>query len=118
MTRSRKLYSSSAGRICPNCGKPKAHCICAQMKEASRPKGDGIVRVGRETKGRKGSGVSVITGLPLRDADLKALAKRLKQKCGAGGAVKDGTIEIQGDHRDLLVTELTKLGYTVKKVGG
>jgi translation initiation factor 1 len=62
--------------------------------------------------------VSIITGLPLRDAELKALAKALKQKCGAGGAVKDGTIEIQGDHRDLLVTELTKLGYTVKKVGG
>lgn len=112
------VYSSSSGRICPNCGKPKAHCICAQMKEASRPKGDGIVRVSRSTKGRKGSGVSVITGLPLRDKELKALAKTLKKKCGTGGTVKDGVIEIQGDHRDTLVAELTKLGYTAKKAGG
>jgi translation initiation factor 1 len=76
------------------------------------------VRVGRETAGRKGKGVSVITGLPLNDADLEALATRLKSSCGAGGAVKDGKIEIQGDHRDRLVAELKKMGYDAKKSGG
>ncbi len=118
MARNRVVYSSSHGRMCPKCGKPKNHCICQQMKEASRPKGDGVVRVSRSTKGRKGSGVSIITGLPLRDAELKKLAKTLKKKCGTGGTVKEGVIEIQGDHRDTLVAELQKLGYTAKKAGG
>lgn len=81
-------------------------------------KGDGIVRVGRETKGRKGSGVTVITGIPLHLEGLENLASKLKQTCGTGGTVKHGVIEIQGDHRDLLVTELQQLGYTVKKSGG
>jgi translation initiation factor 1 len=76
------------------------------------------VRVGRETSGRSGKGVSVITGLPLSAADLEALATKLKKLCGAGGAVKDGSIEIQGDHRDRLVTELIKLGYEAKRAGG
>jgi translation initiation factor 1 len=76
------------------------------------------VRVGRETSGRSGKGVSVVTGLPLSAADLEALATRLKKLCGAGGAVKDGAIEIQGDHRDRLVQELVKLGYEAKRSGG
>jgi translation initiation factor 1 len=76
------------------------------------------VRVGREVAGRGGKGVSVITGLPLAGEDLEALATRLKKLCGAGGAVKDGTIEIQGDHRDRLVAELQKLGYEAKRSGG
>lgn len=76
------------------------------------------VRVGRETSGRSGKGVSVITGLPLSEADLEGLATRLKKLCGAGGAVRDGVIEIQGDHRDRLVTELIALGYEAKRAGG
>ena len=72
----------------------------------------------RETKGRKGKGVSLITGVPLNDNDLRTLAKQLKQKCGSGGTVKNGVIEIQGDHRDTLMAELKKKGYTVKKSGG
>lgn len=76
------------------------------------------VRVGREVAGRAGKGVSVITGLPLPVAELEALATRLKKVCGAGGAVKDGTIEIQGDHRERLVAELVKLGYEARKSGG
>jgi translation initiation factor 1 len=76
------------------------------------------VRVGRETSGRSGKGVSVITGLPLSAAALDALATQLKKLCGAGGAVKDGIIEIQGDHRERLVTELIKLGYEAKRAGG
>jgi translation initiation factor 1 len=76
------------------------------------------VRVGRQTSGRSGKGVSVVTGLPLSAHDLEALATRLKKLCGAGGAVKDGVIEIQGDHRDRLVQELQKLGYEAKRSGG
>ena len=82
------------------------------------PRGDGVVRVSRETKGRKGKGVSVVTGVPLAAGDLKDLARRLKQRCGSGGTVRDGAIEIQGDHSDVLVAELTALGYTVKRAGG
>ena len=76
------------------------------------------VRVGREVAGRGGKGVSVITGLPLNEAALEDLATKLKKSCGAGGAVKDGRIEIQGDHRDRLVAELVKLGYDAKRSGG
>jgi len=76
------------------------------------------VRVGREVAGRGGKGVSVISGLPLAGADLEALASRLKRLCGAGGAVRDGLIEIQGEHRDRLVAELRKLGYDAKRAGG
>ena len=76
------------------------------------------MRVGRETKGRKGKGVTVITGVPLAGAELEALATRLKKRCGSGGTVDGAVIEIQGDHRDLLVEELGKLGYTVKRSGG
>jgi len=80
--------------------------------------GPARVRVGREVAGRGGKGVSVISGLPLAAGDLEALAARLKKLCGAGGAVKDGRIEIQGDHRDRLVAELVKLGYDAKRSGG
>lgn len=113
---SRIVYSTQYGKMCPRCHQPIAQCTCRQQQAA--PKGDGIVRISRQTKGRKGKGVTVITGLPLNPNDLAQLAKQLKQKCGSGGTVKDNTIEIQGDHRDLLVAELSKQGYTVKRVGG
>jgi translation initiation factor 1 len=81
--------------------------------------GGGSVRVGRQTQGRKGKGVTVITGLPLARAELDELATKLKKRCGSGGAVTDaGTIEIQGDHRDALVVELGRLGYAAKRSGG
>ncbi|HSR36273.1 MAG TPA: translation initiation factor Sui1, partial [Desulfurivibrionaceae bacterium] len=98
------------------CGHPKKQCACAQQK--SLPKSDGIVRISRETKGRKGKGVTLVSGLPLNEANLQALAKQLKQRCGSGGTVKDGVIEIQGDHRSMLMAELTKQGYRVKQAGG
>jgi translation initiation factor 1 len=88
------------------------------QQKPSPQKGDGIVRVGRETKGRKGSGVTVITGIPSHPEGLEKLAKQFKQHCGTGGTVKNSVIEIQGDHRDLLVKELSALGYTVKRAGG
>jgi translation initiation factor 1 len=88
------------------------------QQKPSPKKGDGIVRVGRETKGRKGAGVTVITGIPSHPEGLEKLAKQFKQQCGTGGTVKNGVIEIQGDHRDLLVRELSSLGYAVKRAGG
>jgi translation initiation factor 1 len=111
------VYSTQFGKICPFCGKQSAKCICKKKKNTT-PKGDGNVRVERSTKGRKGKGVSIIKGLDLESAELKALAKTLKQKCGTGGTIKNGVVEIQGDHRDLLVEELNKLGYKAKKAGG
>lgn len=109
------VYSTESGRTCPDCGQPAAACRC---EPAGPPAGDGIVRVSRETKGRKGKGVTLITGLPLAEKELKALAKQLKARCGTGGTVKDFVIEIQGDQRDTLVPELEKLGYSVKRAGG
>ena len=84
----------------------------------TRPAGPARVRVGREVAGRGGKAVSVISGLPLAAADLEALASRLKRLCGAGGAVRDGVIEIQGEHRERLVAELCRLGYDAKRSGG
>jgi translation initiation factor 1 len=107
------VYSTGQGRLCPTCEKPVAQCVCGK-KQA--PKGDGNIRVGREV--RKGSGVSVITGVPLAGEELKALAKELKARCGSGGTVKDGVIEIQGDHRDVLIAELTQRGWKAKRSGG
>ena len=112
----RLVYSTVNGRMCPKCGWPADQCACS--RESAIPKGDGIVRVARETKGRKGKGVTLITGLPLAGEEMKALAGELKRKCGTGGTIKDGVIEIQGDHRDSLVQELKNRGYTVKKSGG
>ena len=112
----RLVYSSETGGICPNCGKVLKKCACGLDK--ADPAGDGIVRVSRETKGRKGKGVTLITGLSLDAEPLKRLGKRLKAKCGSGGTVKNGVIEIQGDHRDLVVEELKQEGFTVKRAGG
>ena len=112
------VYSTEHGRMCPECGRPVAACACREGKNSEILAGDGIVRVSRETKGRKGKGVTLITGLPLDQAGLQKLAKQLKRKCGAGGTVKDRVIEIQGDHRDVLLPELQARGYTVKRAGG
>ncbi len=114
---SRVVYSTAHGRMCPECGKPVACCICRQRQPA-RPAAQGIVRIGRQTQGRKGKGVTVITGLPLSDAELKTLTRELKARCGSGGTVKDGVIEIQGDHRDPLLEELKKRGWDAKRSGG
>lgn len=111
------VYSSEQGRMCPTCSQPVGQCRC-KAKPTPAGKVDGIVRVGRVTKGRKGSGVTVITGLPLGTEELREMAGRLKKLCGAGGALKDGGIEIQGEHRDQLVALLQQQGYTVKRVGG
>ncbi len=110
------VYSTEHGRMCPGCNQPLAQCRC--QNQLAPPAGDGIVRVSRQTKGRKGKGVTLITGVPLGLEELKILAGELKARCGCGGTVKDGVIEIQGEHRDKLVETLQKKGWTVKKAGG
>lgn len=111
------VYSSEAGRMCPACRRPITGCVCRKAT-ASLPAGDGIVRVGRETKGRKGKGVTLIKGVPLPVEELKTLARELKARCGSGGTLKDGVIEIQGDHREVLIDLLKARGWTVKRSGG
>ena len=113
---SRLVYSTEQGKMCLKCGQPAAGCRC--RRTVPPPAGDGIVRVARETKGRKGKGVTVITGVPLPAPELKDLSRQLKQVCGSGGTIKNGVIEIQGDHRDRLMAELKKHGFTVKRSGG
>jgi translation initiation factor 1 len=108
------VYSTESGRVCPNCGRPLTACLC--KKKSALPKGDGVVRVQIESKGRAGKTVSRVTGLTLNEEGLKALAGELKRICGSGGTVKDGVIEIQGDHRDTLVDALKKQGIKAKRV--
>jgi translation initiation factor 1 len=103
---SRLVYSTETGRI-----------KTTDQPSSRPPQGDSIVRIHRETKGRKGNGVSLIKGVPLDEKALKALAKTLKQKMGVGGSVKEGVIEIQSDQRDKLKTHLEAAGYTVKLAG-
>lgn len=112
----RLVYSTDGGRLCPQCHRPVADCVCGQARPGYS--GDGIVRIFRETKGRGGKAVTVLRGIPLPPADLKQLAKALKQRCGVGGSVKDETIEIQGDQRQVLKDELEKRGFQVKLAGG
>ena len=109
------VYSTDEGRMCPQCRNPQRQCCCRQDQ---RPLGDGVVRVSRETKGRKGKGVTLISGIPLAEIELKAYAKELKTKCGTGGTLKDGVIEIQGDQRDILMPLLMQQGWVVKRSGG
>jgi translation initiation factor 1 len=110
------VYSTETGRICPKCGRPEAACIC--KKGQAHPKGDGVVRVLRDSKGRKGKTVTLVTGAPLGDVALAALLSDLKRMCGAGGTLKEGVIEIQGDHRDTIFEELKKREFKVKLAGG
>ncbi|MDD2336678.1 MAG: translation initiation factor Sui1 [Geobacteraceae bacterium] len=110
------VYSSEYGRMCPECARPVAECVCRKNREL--PAGDGIVRIRRETKGRGGKTVTVVSGVPLDSKGIKALAGDLKRYCGAGGALKDGLIEIQGDHCGAVIQELERRGFRVKRAGG
>ena len=110
------VYSTDSGRMCPACRQPLATCVCG--KAPAPAAGDGIVRVSRETQGRSGKAVTLVRGLPLDALALAALGKKLRSACGAGGTVKDGVLEIQGEHRDRVVLLLTQDGWKVKRVGG
>ena len=112
----RIVYSTGIGSLCPNCRRAVRECVCPKgAPGAAKP---AAIRVGRETKGRAGKGVTIVSGVPLNEAQLAELAARLKKRCGSGGTVRDGVIEIQGDHRDGIVAELIKMGWQAKKSGG
>ena len=111
------VYSTDGGRMCPGCRRAIADCICARAAPAL-PSGDGIVRVSRETKGRAGKGVTLVKGLGLDAAALARLAQQLKAACGSGGSVKEGVIEVQGDHCTRVIELLQTQGWTVKRAGG
>lgn len=110
------VYSTEHGRMCPDCSKPTAQCVCHVPKKPVNS--DGFARVRLDTKGRKGKGVTVISGLSLDPPALAAFLKEMKHRCGSGGTVKEGQIEIQGDHRTLVADELNKRGWKFKLVGG
>jgi translation initiation factor 1 len=112
------VYSTDSGRMCPACRQPVAACRCAQQQRQA-PAGDGIIRVSRESKGRGGKTVTLVRGLALDDAALAALGKRLRSACGTGGTVKDGVLEVQGDHAERVIELLKAEGFaTVKRAGG
>ncbi len=110
------VYSTDAGRMCPACRQPVAQCVCRQA--GAVPAGDGVARVSRETKGRGGKAVTLVKGLALDPAALTSLGKQLKASCGTGGTVKDGVIEIQGEHIERVMAALKARGHTVKRAGG
>ena len=111
------VYSTELGRTCPLCRKALSDCACDAGKKAA-PAGDGVVRVARQTKGRGGKCVTVVKGLALDGIALGLLGKQLRSACGSGGTVKDGVIEVQGDHCDLIMETLRALGHTPKRTGG
>lgn len=110
------VYSTDSGRMCPLCRQPTASCRCSAAP--ARPPSDGVIRVSRETKGRAGKGVTLVRGLALDPLALAALGKQLKTACGSGGTVKDGVIEVQGDHCDRVMEVLKAQGFVVKRAGG
>ncbi|QEL56413.1 translation initiation factor Sui1 [Chromobacterium paludis] len=109
------VYSTEHGRMCPSCRQPVSQCECGKP---AAPTGDGIARVSRESKGRGGKTVTVVKGVPLAGEDLAKLGKQLRARCGSGGTLKDGVLEIQGDHVETVVAELVKLGFKTKRAGG
>ncbi|MFI4891391.1 MAG: stress response translation initiation inhibitor YciH [Steroidobacterales bacterium] len=113
---SRLVYFTGLGSLCPNCRRALRECVCP--KGAPGAAGPVKIRVGRQTQGRAGKGVTTVTGLPLPLAEIEALATRLKKRCGSGGTVRDGVIEIQGEHRDTVVAELARAGWPAKRSGG
>ena len=114
MSKQRTIYSTDLGQLCPDCRQPVKSCHCQPLQ----PDGDGIVRLQRQTKGRHGKPVTLITGVPLSAPELKKLAGELKRKCGVGGSVEGASILIQGDKRPLLKELLEQRGFAVKLVGG
>ena len=118
MSKDRLVYSSQHGRTCPHCGRPVKQCACRANPRSTPRDVDGIVRVKREIAGRRGKPVTTIHGVPGDDDVLRELAGALKRRCGTGGTVKEGVIEIQGDHRDVVIGELEAKGFTVKRAGG
>lgn len=119
MNNSRLVYSTESGKICQSCQKPISECSCKKKPKAqTNIKYDGIIRIQREVKGRKGKTVTAVSGFQINADELKNLGTQLKRRCGTGGSVKDGVIIIQGDHRVTLITELKNRGFKAKISGG
>jgi len=117
MEENRKVYSTQQGRLCPDCKRTINTCICKEQKRNSK-KGSGKVRVSREVKGRGGKTVTVVAGLAYTQEELREFATELKRKFGVGGAVKDGSVEIQGDHSGAVMKFLLSKGIQAKRSGG
>lgn len=117
MKKSTLVYSTETGRMCPGCVQPVAQCTCKAAAKAA-PAGDGVVRVSRSSKGRAGKTVTLVKGVALDAAALAALGKQLRTACGAGGTVKDGVIEIQGEHCELVLKTLGQHGHKARLAGG
>jgi translation initiation factor 1 len=110
------VYSTESGRMCPGCRQPVAACVCGKPQ---RPAGDGVGRVSREKAGRGGKTVTVVReAWPLADAELAALGQKLRAACGTGGTVKEGVVELQGDHAEKVVAWLLAQGHRAKRSGG
>ena len=114
MSKQRTVYSTDLGQLCPDCRQPVKSCQCQPLQ----PKCDGIVRLQRQTKGRNGKPVTLITGVPMSSPELKKLSGELKSKCGVGGSVEGANILIQGDKRACLKELLEQRGFAVKLAGG
>jgi translation initiation factor 1 len=114
MSKQRTVYSTDLGQLCPDCRQAVKSCQCQPLQ----PDRDGIVRLQRQTKGRNGKPVTLISGIPLSAPELKKLAGELKRKCGVGGSVEGASILIQGDKRPLLKELLEQRGFAVKLAGG
>jgi translation initiation factor 1 len=112
------VYSTGVGRMCSGCRRPVAQCACKSAAGKAVRADAGKVRVSRQTQSRAGKAVTLITGLALDASGLEVLARDLKRHCGSGGTVKDGSIEIQGEHRDAVVAELVRRGFAAKRSGG
>lgn len=110
------VYSTAAGRMCPGCRRPAGECVCG--REKSMRVAEAVVRVSRETKGRNGKSVTVIRGLGLEPVALEQVGRQLRTACGSGGTVKEGVIEVQGDHCERVIELLKAQGRTVKRAGG
>lgn len=114
MKKKRIVYTTDQGNLCPDCRQPVSACQC----QDTAPAGDSIIRLHRQTRGRRGKAVTLITGLPLTGTDLKAVARELKNRFGVGGAIEGPDILIQGDQREVIKPLLEAQGYTVKLAGG
>ena len=120
MSEGRLVYSTESGRICPRCEKPADRCRCKKNKKpaTTAPKVDGIIRIQREVKGRRGKTVTTVSGFAEGAPELKKIAAKLKNRCGTGGSSKNDVIIIQGDHRQVILGELERMGYRAKLTGG
>jgi translation initiation factor 1 len=112
----RVVYSTGIGRVCPQCGRPATDCSCRRQPQSVKQ--DGTIRISRDRRRRRGKTVTVVEGVPGSASAVEALAGTLKRLCGSGGTVKDGVIEIQGDHREAVAAKLNELGYRTKFAGG